>query len=250
MRTVEKEGKNVEWAVEAACEELGIDPASARVEVLVEPKEFMGVVTRKAKVRVSIPEKSEAPSAPAKPEIEALKFRKTPPPDADEGFDEDDHGRRSDRPVLDPNFDPAAALGQICRGIHPEAEVSAKTEDGRLVLNIACNGSGIFIGHRGQTLDALQYVINRMTGKQNPGHGRIVVDSENYRERKHQRLVDDAWSMAHEVKRKGRPVTSEPLSAFDRRIIHMTLREDGAVTTKSLGDGEYKRVQVTLIDER
>ncbi|MCZ7585014.1 MAG: hypothetical protein M5R36_17730 [Deltaproteobacteria bacterium] len=90
----------------------------------------------------------------------------------------------------------------------------------------------------------MQYVINRMAGKQNPEIGRIVVDSENYRERKHDRLVDDAWAMAQEAKRRRKPVVSEPLSAFDRRIIHTTLHDDAHVTTRSLGDGEFKRVQV------
>ena len=156
----------------------------------------------------------------------------------------------SERPILDPDFDPAKALETICHFIDPEAVVSPRREQDRLILSVSCNGSGIFIGHRGQTLDAMQYIINRMAGKQNPQIGRIVVDSEGYRERKRARLVDDAWTMAREAKKDAKPVVSEPLSAFDRRIIHTTLRDDDGVTTRSLGDGEFKRVQVLPDNER
>ena len=259
MPTVEKEGKTVEEAVRAACSELGIDPKETTVEVLQEPKGILGVTTRKALVRVSAPENGgDAKEPEKKDDLENLKFRRAESPDegavAGKGDSTPEKPPRrpdvSERPVLDPDFDPANALETVCRFIDPEATVSPRREQDRLVLSISCNGSGIFIGHRGQTLDAMQYLINRMAGKQNPRIGRIVVDSEGYRERKKARLVDDAWTMAREAKKGDKPVVSEPLSAFDRRIIHTTLRDDDGVTTRSLGEGEFKRVQVLPTNAR
>ena len=246
MSSIEMDGKTVEDAVEAACEKLGLKAGEVTIEILQEAKEFLGMVTRKARVRVT-PKEIEARGGESGDEAAGLSGE-----DASRGdeYDEDTLGEPTGRRVLDPNFDPARALENICRYIDPNASVAPRQEEDRLVLSISCNGSGIFIGHRGQTLDALQYLINRMAGKQNPAFDRIIVDSENYRQRKAARLVDDAWAMAQAVKRNGRPVVSEPLSAYDRRIIHTTLREDANIVTRSLGEGEFKRVQVLLNNQR
>ncbi|MCB9475676.1 MAG: Jag N-terminal domain-containing protein [Deltaproteobacteria bacterium] len=276
MSYVEREAASVDEAVAAALGELGLASAEdAEVEILQEAKAgLLGLGKQMAKVRVtargangSISGNTNGAAATKADDRDELRFRREPEPaakpaaqsapeavedlgdeDADEGDESDAAPARREPHYqgLDESFDPAGALESICRMIDDRATVVASQENDRLILNIECEGSGIFIGRRGATLDALQYLINRMTGKQNPKIGRIVVDSEDYRDRKYQRLVDDAWDLADQVKKRRRPAVSEPLSAFDRRIIHTTLRDDGEVATRSLGDGEFKRVQVYL----
>ena len=250
MTNIEAEAKTIEGAVQAACEKLGIERQDAEVEVLQEPKTILGVQTKNAKVRVTPKEAPE--SREEADEREHLKFQKTdasPEPEEEspgdfESDDEKSEEPADERPVRDPNFDPAEALRKICEEIEPDCEVKARQEDDRLLLSVSSNGSGIFIGRRGETLDSLQYIINRMASKQNPNIGRIVVDSENYRSRKIARLQDEAKIMAAKVRRYGKPASTEPMSAFDRRVIHTALVDEEGIDTRSLGRGDRKRVQV------
>ncbi len=253
MTNIETEAKTVEDAVKAACEQLGIERENASVEVLREPRSILGVQTKSARVRVSAAEENNSAKAETDADREHLKFQKgrdadesLSPPDDDSAkeLDDDRDNFVEERPVRDPNFDPEQALRRICEAIEPECEVSSKQEDDRLLLSVSSSGSGIFIGRRGETLDSLQYIINRMASKQNPHIGRIVVDSENYRSRKIARLKDDAKIMAAKVRRYGKPTTTEPLSAFDRRVIHTTLVDEEGIDTRSLGRGDRKRVQI------
>ncbi len=238
MTAIESEGKTVDDATRAACERLGIDEKDADVEVLQAPKSVLGVNMRKAVVRVT-PKLASEPAPPGN-------GRGDHPSDArsDAGFRDEDSEDASEEGEP---FDPVSALETICRYIAPDARVSEQRESDRLVLKVSGgDGSGVFIGRRGQTLDALQYIMNRMTAKRSPRVGRIIVDSENYRSRRIARIEDDAKKMAQRVKKSGKPMSSEPLNAFDRRIIHTTLRDDGEIETRSLGEGEFKCVQVFL----
>ncbi len=250
MTSIESEARTIDQAVKKACEQLGIDTENAEIEVLREPRSILGVPTKSARVRVTQKEASETGDPDS--ERAHLKFQKSggtksednnPPkvsaPKADsQSFEADE------RPIRDADFDPAAALRRICEEIDPECEVESKTEDDRLLLSVSSSGSGIFIGRRGDTLDALQYIINRMASKQNPTIGRIVVDSENYRIRKIARLEDDAKMLAAKVRRYGKPASTEPMTAFDRRVIHTTLVDEDGIDTRSLGRGDRKRVQI------
>ncbi|MCC6158842.1 MAG: KH domain-containing protein [Deltaproteobacteria bacterium] len=245
--TIETEAATIDEAVADACRQLGTSPDEVRVEVVQEPKTTLGMTTRKARVRVTKGAPPEAPGpADAEPvadengAIEASGEESAP-------FEDDGDDESATRHVvIDPNYDPAEELAALCRHLDPDVAVEVRRETDRLVLSVASNGSGLFIGRHGETLDALQYLINRITARRNPKIGRIVVDSENYRDRKAARLEDDALSLAEKVKKNGRPQLTRPLTAFDRRIVHTTLRDDELVTTRSIGDGDRKRVQVFL----
>ncbi len=246
--TIETEGATIDEAVAEACRQLAVTPGEVRVEVVQEPKTTLGMTTRKARVRVTKGAAPEPPAAEAAsddspaPSDHNDESAPEPAPFEDDP-DEDAPGRNI---VIDPNYDPAEELTALCRHLDPDVAVEARRETDRLVLSVASNGSGLFIGRHGETLDALQYLINRITARRNPKIGRIVVDSENYRDRKAARLEDDALALAAKVKKIGRPQLTRPLTAFDRRIVHTTLRDDDLVTTRSIGDGDRKRVQVLL----
>ena len=119
-------------------------------------------------------------------------------------------------------------------------------EDGSLSINMSGPNMGILIGKRGQTLDSLQYLANRVANKHQSGYVRVKLDTENYRARREETLKHLAKNIAHKVKRNGRPVALEPMNPYERRIIHSALQNDPYVTTHSEGEEPYRKVVVTL----
>ena len=119
-------------------------------------------------------------------------------------------------------------------------------EDGSLSINMSGTNMGILIGKRGQTLDSLQYLANRVANKHQSGYVRVKLDTENYRARREETLKHLAKNIAHKVKRNRRPVALEPMNPYERRIIHSALQNDPYVTTHSEGEEPYRKVVVTL----
>ena len=109
---------------------------------------------------------------------------------------------------------------------------------------------GILIGKRGQTLDSLQYLANRVANKMQDGYVRVKLDTEDYRRRRKETLENLAKNIASKVKRTRRTVSLEPMNPYERRIIHSALQADPAVSTHSEGEEPYRRVVVTLVRHR
>ncbi len=128
-------------------------------------------------------------------------------------------------------------------------EVQIKSEvdkDGVLCIDMSGDNMGIIIGKRGQTLDSLQYLSNRVANKQQAGYVRVKLDTENYRVRREETLRHLAKNIAHKVKRNRKPIALEPMNPYERRIIHYSLQSDPYVTTHSEGEDPYRKVVVTL----
>ena len=123
---------------------------------------------------------------------------------------------------------------------------SSIDKDGALYVDMNGENMGILIGKRGQTLDSLQYLANRVANKHQSGYVRVKLDTENYRARREETLKHLAKNIAHKVKRNRRPVILEPMNPYERRIIHSTLQSDPYVTTHSEGEEPYRKVVVTL----
>jgi len=115
-------------------------------------------------------------------------------------------------------------------------------------LDIEGEDLGILIGRRGQTLAALQYIVRLIVGQKTQIRLPILVDVEGYKRRRCEAMRALAVRIAEQVKAKGSPFTLEPMSAFERRIIHVTLADDPDVTTESTGFGEDRKVVVKLRD--
>ena len=113
---------------------------------------------------------------------------------------------------------------------------SSIDKDGALYVDMKGENMGILIGKRGQTLDSLQYLANRVANKHQSGYVRVKLDTENYRARREETLKHLAKNIAHKVKRNRRPVILEPMNPYERRIIHSTLQSDPYVTTHSEGE--------------
>ena len=116
-------------------------------------------------------------------------------------------------------------------------------------LNIEMNGDnmGILIGKRGQTLDSLQYLTNRVANKMQNGYVRVKLDTEDYRRRRKETLENLAKNIAHKVRKTRRAVSLEPMNPYERRIIHSALQGEKNITTHSEGEEPYRRVVVTLV---
>ena len=138
-------------------------------------------------------------------------------------------------------------INDTLKAMNMEVKTSASIdEDGALCIDMGGEHMGILIGKRGQTLDALQYLANRVANKHQDGYVRVKLDTENYRARREETLKHLAKNIAHKVKRNRRPVALEPMNPYERRIIHSALQSDPYVTTHSEGEEPYRKVVVTL----
>jgi len=134
------------------------------------------------------------------------------------------------------------SLMAVSGGVEPAARGSADTENP--TLDIKGEDLGILIGRRGETLAALQYLVNLIMSRRLKGRVGVVVDVEGYRQRRYESLRLLARRLAEQVKSTGRAVTLEPMPANERRIIHMELKDNLEVTTQSIGQGEERKIVI------
>ncbi|MFO7570739.1 MAG: RNA-binding cell elongation regulator Jag/EloR [Smithellaceae bacterium] len=138
----------------------------------------------------------------------------------------------------------AELLSGILTRMSFDCRVSATETDDTIFLAIEGDESGLLIGRRGQNLDALQYVINKAVNRSESDRKMIVVDSEDYRRRREESLLDMAQRIRDKVIKTQKPLSLGHMNAHDRRIIHLALQEDEALITKSRGEGEYRKIIV------
>ena len=140
---------------------------------------------------------------------------------------------------------PETILKEMLNRMGIDAEVESSFVDGSIHLNITTDSPALLIGKHGQTLDAIERLLNCIVNKASLVKRRVFVNTEGYRERREERLVEMAHQVAEKVRYTDREVVLAPMSARDRRIIHVTLKGDEVVSTYSQGEGEMRRVVVT-----
>ncbi len=215
---LEMTARTVEEAIELALKELDVDRDEAEVEVLSRGKAgFLGIGAELARVRVT-PLSASAGVSPAQP------------------------GERTPAALA------TAAVAQIldAAGVNVTRTLrSAHDPDaGGPVIDLAGEDSGLLIGRRGQTLQALQFLVTLIVRKQMGEDVRVVLDVENYRQRRETSLRDMAAKVASRVAQTNRSITLEPMSPADRRIIHTSLSQHPGVRTESAGEGENRKVTI------
>lgn len=242
MNMVEKTGKTVEDAVKAALAELGVSRDQAEVEVLEESKpSLLGLFGgRDAKVRVTVKE-AEAPAAPEAAEAPVEKSEAAPQEDAKAPADREEERQAAATAAK-------AFLEEIFRamGMDLLIEKFISRKDEEIILKIHGDGIGVLIGKHGQTLDALQYLTNLAGNRGRKNWNRIILDAENYRERRRETLERLARNLADRVKRTRKKAMLEPMNPYERKIVHMSLQNDPAVTTYSEGEEPYRKVVIDL----
>src|SRR5262245_23801200 len=136
-------------------------------------------------------------------------------------------------------------LGEILRRVGIEARVQSREDEERITLEIAAaEQGGLVIGKKGATLDALQYVVNKIVNRDAAGRKPILLDTEGYRGRREESLVELAQRLGEKVKRTNRAVTMSPMSPHDRRIVHLAVGKMPGVTTRSEGEGAFRRLMI------
>lgn len=278
MAFVEKTGKSVDEAVAAALAELNVTADQAVVEVLEEAKKgFLGFGRKDARVRVSVkPAEAEAEkpaeAAPAAEKtvseaaadaVAAEDFKKKAADAKDDAVDDaiaalnalkSERRERQNREPRKYNVsDEAVAaakefLQKIFNAMHIEVamEKFINKNDGSVTFRLHGDDMGILIGKHGQTLDSLQYLTNLVANKNSNERVRVIIDVEDYRDRRIETLNRLAARLADKVKRTGERVALEPMNPHERKIIHMALQGDRRVTTLSEGDEPYRHVVIEL----
>lgn len=209
--------RTVEEAIELALKELDVDRDEVEVEVLSRGKAgFLGIGAELARVRVA-PLGGGQPSTVTTGEQTAASLAN-------------------------------AALGRILESAGVDVTRTLRSshdeEAGGPVIDLAGDDSGLLIGRRGQTLQALQFLVTLIVRKQLGEDVRVVLDVENYRQRRETSLRDMAAKVASRVAQTNRSITLEPMSPADRRIIHTSLAKHPDVRTESAGEGENRKVTI------
>ena len=130
-----------------------------------------------------------------------------------------------------------------------KAEVEGFFKDGSLYLEIKGDQEGILIGKYGRTLESLQMLINRMVNKQLKNSMRVIIDIDDYRKRRSDNMSKMAQRLGEKAKGTGHSLTIGPFNAHDRRIIHLTLKEDPSLKTESLGEGDLKKIRIIPMEK-
>lgn len=247
-RFIETTGDSVQDAIAKGLDELGAGPNDVIVEVLEEPSRGMfGIGARPARVRLQllIAPKSAAPAAPETvPEQSPVSdYHEEPQQEAYE--DESVYAEDAEvaKVVLNELLEKMSIRATI--RVRRAEKGESEEEDTPWLLDVTGTGDlSMLIGRRGDTLAALQYVTRLITSRELQRRANIVVDVDGYKSRRTSKLFELADRMADQAVRQGRTVTLEPMPPYERRIIHLALRNRSDVTTRSVGEGESRKVTI------
>ena len=245
--------ETVEDAVEKASQKLGVPDQELEYEVLDPGSSgFLGIGGRDARIEVS--------------EKNLHERHKTPDPDADddgaisepdeeeiqepaEGFLEE-NGSQTHEVEHDPA--PDELLGEVRNFVASavdmmglEAKIDVYDAGEFVAVDVSSTEAGLFIGQKGETIDALQYLLNVATYKDKTFVKKAIIDSEGYRQRRIEAVQGIAHRMARKTIREQRPTELPPMNSSERRIVHMFLKDNPKVETDSQGNGDNRRVVVS-----
>lgn len=272
MNFSEKYGKNIDEAVNLALEDLGLTKDEVEIEILEQPsKGFLGIGSKLAKVRVE--KKQAKEKEPVKKQAEKVKETKIQSKESiiekkiekreETGSDEKinpaetqtdtksiSQKRPDDLQKVDPNENKVGKfILDIFKNMNLNLSIECLVNDESIYIIIEGKDSGTVIGKRGQTLDSLQYLASLVANKnrESSKYIRVILDAENYREKREKTLVELANRLADKVVRTKRSVRLEPMNPYERKVIHATLQSNLNVVTRSEGEEPYRRV---IIDSK
>jgi len=208
MQSIETEAKTVQEAIVIACDQLKTTEENLNIEIIENPSSKLFAMFSNKKARIKATLLSTNTKTNLNGSLEKLK-------DILEG---------------------------IIREIDPKAHVEVNTEGDEPVLNIMGDGSGIFIGKKGMTLTAIQFILNKIRLNKLNDLPHVTVDSEAYRSRHKNSIIAISKRLSEKALKRNGPVSTNPLNSADRRIVHMELKKDPDLTTWSKGEGNLKRV--------
>ncbi len=264
MTQVETEGETLDEAITKALNLLGVERDKVSLDVLAEEKMgLLGFGRQNARVRATIREGvAAAPDdAPGERRVAGApaKQAKTEPVKTGPVAQEPDDGEAveasgdGDESLVEARKVSVEVLAEILRlmGVDGEVVVKSGSAPSEFVLDIQGEDTALLIGRRGQTLEALQHIVSRIVADRiGPDGPQPVVDAEDYRGRRVRSLEDMALRMGEKAKRSRKTQEIDALSARDRRVVHLALKDDPWLTTKSLGQGAFRRLLIVPEGDR
>jgi spoIIIJ-associated protein len=245
--SMEFEDKNVEMAVKKACEKLNIPREKLKHDVISYGSTgIFGLVgTKKARIRVTLPKTSQ------NFKIEESNEKKPKTASLDQTEKKTDFQREAeiDDMILhssedDPKKIGEEALQRIVDLITKDATISIEERSNRIFFDVKGGNSAVLIGKRGQTLEAMQYIVEKIVNKKRKDRIGVQVDVEGYLEKRRINLEKTAVRLSEKVKRTGKPATIGQMNSHDRRIVHIALKDDNMVRTQSVGEGILRKLVI------
>jgi spoIIIJ-associated protein len=216
MDSLEITAKTVDEAIQHALKELGVSREEVEVTVLKEGRPgILGLGSEEARIKVT--------------------------------SKKGDNIAEAARSVLESLLNMMGVSATVVPQVRPSEEEEEEVTP--IAFNIKGEDLGILIGRRGQNLSCLQYIVRLIVAHLTKSWVPITIDVEGYKQRRYEALQSLAWRIAEQVKANGTPFRLEPMSAYERRIIHVTLADHPDVTTQGVGEGEERRVVVLLRQE-
>jgi spoIIIJ-associated protein len=231
--------RTVDAAVEQAEAQLGVSRDALDIEVVTQgSRGVFGIGAENARIRVRRPEVA-ATRTQTKSQVGG--DAPTAPPVRDEIRSAEPSRQPADE---DLSKEAQQVLSDLLQSMGFQADVEVRKDDDPVMLFISGDNLGVLIGRRGDNLAALQFMVNLILSKNRRQWPRVVIDVENYRARREESLRSLADRIAYRVQRNQRAFTLEAMSASDRRIIHLSLRDRPDIETYSIGEGPSRRVVV------
>lgn len=300
----EFEGKNVEKAVELACEQLNISKSQLKYDIISSGSSgiFSIIRNKKAKIRVTldntsknkqkvinlvdeafgvkkeIPEQSEPeerkerkqekkaernPERKAEKKVDKKEFFERKPkeqapqpkvkkevvPDFD-GEDDDEEETPKEKIISDfykgktPEAIGEEVIRKITAYVSDSFGIVVESDGVNITYHVTSDDSAVIIGKRGQNLEAMQYLVDKIVNKHTLDKKRVLIDVEGYLEKRRENLERMAIRMSDKVRKTGKPSTISQMSSQDRRIVHLALKDNKSVRTQSMGEGYYRRLVI------
>ena len=249
-KVIEKSAKTVEDALKAALKELGVSEAEVDYEVLEEPsKGFLGIIgTKPAKIKVTLKENEIIENLTVKPEKISTVSEKQINESAELKETVVEKNEHIEKTSLNKNEKVVAAekfLQDIFDHMKLNVKIESTESEGEQILNICGENLGILIGKHGQTLDALQYLVNLAANRNENQRVHFIVDVENYRSRRSETLQNLAKNLADRAVRLNQEVRLEPMNRHERKVIHTALQDNDNVTTYSIGEDPFRYIIIS-----
>jgi len=254
--SLEFKAKNVEKAIEKASKELNLPKKEIKYEVLSYGSSgIFGLAgTKNAKIRIQLPKDSRplelTPEISELPAISADGIADSEPSDAFK-LDADDTAGKEKLEVgqvysfpEDPVEMGRDVLQRILDSITTDARISVAEDSERVFFNVNGGNAGILIGKRGQTLDAIQSIVEKAINKRRKNRARVLVDIEGYLQTRKENLEKLAIRLAEKCKRISKPISLGEMNAYDRRIVHIALKDNPDVITRSRGEGPLRKLVI------
>lgn len=227
-KVVEGIGKTYDEAVQDGLDKIGLSKDEVIIEVVKEPKKTFFSILEHRQVKVTVTEK--------------------------ETNQKMSENRQKEKEIIPIDNNELEEIKSKIKGFLEEyfnnlgvtLETSIDFKDNMLFVSINGEASGLVIGHRGETLEAIQVLVSAIANKGRENYIKIIVDSENYREKRAKSLKELALRQANQVVKRGRSYTFEPMSAFERKAIHTALQDHPKVKTHSIGEEPYRKVVISL----